>query len=454
MLQIMSKLLSLQAKYYTSNKCCPAPYLKPVIASSLFLSLCLVVGLRSTTVQNDLNITVKSSFVMKKILLASALSAVAFSTAHAAPKVYGKVFVTTDYINFESDVMTRLGPNETTDAPTDYDKNALEINSHSSRLGIKGSESISDETEVVYQLEYGFSIDGDKDGFKNRDTYLGLANKRFGELRLGRNSSVLGKVNNVTLTEGYWDNLGDSKLNKENELRALNMLDDSRQNNSIVWFAPQYKELPIALALQYAADESLDNSKNGYGASLMFDKGTGFTAGIAYSKDMDMDDDINLLDPTDTKEKNKVDYGGEVIRATATADLTHYINHPVTLGVMYQQADYDFAGSDKEKGLVVSAKMGLNSLAKPTTVYVQYNKTDNLNGFSNSNSDQVVLGGTYQFKKDITGHAYIGQNSADYVAVGKVNKVNKNGKEKFDRYDVIESDINVFAFGAGLEYKF
>lgn len=391
---------------------------------------------------------------MKKLVLVSALIALSFSTVQAAPKIYGKAFVTADYVNFESDVMTRLGPNETTDAPTGFNEDAVELNSHSSRLGFKGSESITDDTEIVYQLEYGISIDGDKSGFKSRDTYLGLANKRFGEFRFGRNSSILGEVNNVSVTEGYWDNLGDSKLSKENELRALNMLDDSRQDNSVVWFAPQYKNLPVELALQYAADESFEDSMSGYGASIMFKPDNGFTAGLAYSKDMDVRDDINLLNPTDNTKKNKVDYGGDVIRATATADLNKYISYPVTLGVMYQQADYDFVGSDKEKGLVISGEMDLEGFSKPASVYLQYNKTDNLNGFSHSNSDQIVLGGTYEFKKNITGHAYIGQNSADYVAVGKVNKINKKGKEKFDRYDIIESDIDVFAFGAGLEYKF
>ena len=186
----------------------------------------------------------------------------------------------------------------------------------------------------------------------------------------------------------------------------------------------------------------------------MFDQGKGFTAGLAYSKDMDMADDINLLNPTDPKKKNKVDYGGDVIRATATANLSKYIAAPLTMGVMYQQADYDFAGSEKEKGLVVSGEMGLTNFTKPASIYLQYNKTDNLNGFSDSNSDQIVLGGKYKFKKNIIAHAYVGQNSADYVAVGKVNKINGAGKEKFERYDVISSDINVFAVGGGLEYKF
>lgn len=395
---------------------------------------------------------------MKKLLLASAVAALSVSTAQAAPEFYGKVFVTADYINSKADMNTGLKNNERAEALDDYDENRLELNSHSSRLGVKGSEKMTANTDLIYKLEYGLSVDGDSRTLKSRDTYLGLDNKDFGEFRFGRNSSVLGEVNNVSLTEGYWDNLGDSKLKRENELRALNMLDDSRQNNSIVWFAPKYKKLPLELALQYSADESFvgddDEGKNGFGASLMFEPDNGFTAGLAYSKDMDIDDDINLLNPIDPKEKNKVNYGGDVIRGTVTADLSKYIAAPVKLGVMYQQADYDFTGSEKEKGLVVSGEMGLMNFNKPASIYLQYNKTDNLNGFSNSNSDQIVLGGKYEFKKHITGHAYIGQNSADYVAIGKINKINKKGNEKFERYGKVESDIDVFAIGGGIEYKF
>ena len=398
---------------------------------------------------------------MKKLFLASVMATLSVTTAQAAPDFYGKVFVTADYINSQADRNTRLGAGETTKALDGYDKDTVEINSHSGRLGLKGSESITDNTDVVYKLEYGMSVDGDSNGFKNRDTYLGLDNKKFGELRVGRNSSVLGEVDKPIVTEGYWDNLGDSKLKKEDELRALNMVDDSRQSNSIVWIAPQYKDLPLDLRLQYAVDESSTSDDNGrqdgYATSLMYKPDAPYTLGLAYSKDMDINDDIDILDITnpDKPRKNNVEYGGDIIRGAVTADIDKYIElpMPVTLGVMYQQADYDYSGSKKEKGLVVSGEMGLNNFNKPASVYLQYNKTDNLNGYENSNSDQIVLGGKYEFKKDITAHAYIGQNSADYVAVSKIKGRDENGK-KYDRYDNIQSDIDVFAFGGGIEYKF
>ncbi|MDN5802866.1 MAG: porin, partial [Psychrobacter sp.] len=87
---------------------------------------------------------------------------------------------------------------------------------------------------------------------------------------------------------------------------------------------------------------------------------------------------------------------------------------------------------DKEKGLVVSAEMGLANFARPASVYLQYNKTDNLAGIEDSDSDQIVLGGKYMYKDNMIAHAYVGQNSAD----------------------LRNDDADVFAVGGGLEYLF
>ena len=344
---------------------------------------------------------------MKKLLLASAVAALSVSAAQAAPTIYGKAFITTDYVNGEID---RAAPEK------DYDANSVQINSNGSRIGFKGSEAMTANTDVVYQLEYGTSVDGDGAAFKNRDTYLGLANKNTGEFRFGKNSSVLGYVNNVTVNQGYWDNLGQTKLASEEEVSPLNMADEDRQNSSIVWMAPKYNGMPLELALMYGADESFvsdnDDRNNGYGASLMFDQGTGLTAGVAYTKDLDID--------------------GDVVRGTVTYDMSKMIAAPVKLGVLYQQASYDANDSKDEKGLVVSGEMALANFARPASVYAQYNTTENLNGNDNADSDQIVVGGKYMYKNNMIMHAYVGNNSAD----------------------IGDTDLNVFAVGGGLEYKF
>lgn len=350
---------------------------------------------------------------MKKLLLATAIAALSVSAAQAAPTIYGKAFLAADYVNAEFD-----GP-----AGNMYDEDTIEINSHSSRIGFKGSEAMTANTDVIYQLEYGTSIDGDSNGFKNRDTFLGVNNKQFGEFRVGKNQSTLDYVNNViTADSGYWDNLGQTQ-NENEVVEALNMADSNRIPSSIIWIAPKYNGLPLQLSAMYSSDDQNGNDDAGFGVAMMFDQGTGFTAGVAYDKDQNIE--------------------GDIIRGTATVDLGKYMAAPVMLGALYQVADYDY-GSSKEKGLIVSAQMPLSNFARPASIYTQYNKTDNLDGFDNSDSDQIVVGGKYMYKKNIIAHAYAGMNKADNVRAYDLSGPNST--------DI--GDAEVFVVGTGLEYKF
>ncbi|ABE75654.1 porin [Psychrobacter cryohalolentis] len=361
---------------------------------------------------------------MKKLLLATAIAALSVSAANAAPTVYGKAFVAMDYVNAEFD-----GP-----AGNMYDEDTVEINSHASRLGFKGSEAMTANTDVIYQLEYGTKVDGDKNGFTNRDTFLGVNNKQFGEFRVGKNQSTLARIDNVVVNQGYFDNLGTTQ-NENEVVEALNMADSNRIASSIIWTAPKYNGLPLQLSAMYSSDDVNGNDNSGFGVAMLFDQGTGFTAGVAYDKDQ------NIL--------------GDIIRGTATVDLSKFIAAPVTLGALYQVADYDgldrngkITGAEKEKGLVISAEMPLANFARPASIYTQYNKTDNLNGFDNADSDQIVVGGKYMYKDNIIAHAYAGMNKADNV--NYAYKATPNATS----YTNVRGDAEVFVIGTGLEYKF
>ena len=335
---------------------------------------------------------------MKKLLLATAIAALSVSAAQAAPTVYGKAFVTVDY----EDIERNIGE----------DEDSLQINSHASRIGFKGSEAMTANTDVIYQLEYGVDIDADDSRtFASRDTFLGLNNKNFGEFRFGRNQSSLDRINNVVTADGgYWDNLGSDD----------NMVDSGRIDNSMIWTAPKYQGLPLQVSAMYAADEN-DNGSDGFGVAVMFDQGTGFTAGVAYDKDVNLGNNYNLTDDGIT--------GGDIIRGTATVDMSKFASVPVTLGALYQVADIDNTDK-KEKGFVVSAAMGLQNFAKPATVYAQYNNTSNLRGLDGIDTDQIVVGGKYFYQPNMIMHAYAGQNDNDL------------------------NDKETLAIGGGLEYLF
>ena len=355
---------------------------------------------------------------MKKLLLASAIAALSVSAANAAPTVYGKIFLTADYVDEELDSSV-VGNN-------DYNEDGVQVNSNGSRIGFKGSEPMSANTDVIYQLEYGIDVDGD-DGqsLKNRDTYLGISNKSFGEFRAGKNQSTTDYINNVIVNEGYWDNLGSTKLDDEQKVAALNMADSGRIANSIVWKAPKFEGVPVEFAAMYGNDDNITgDNESGWGASAMFDQGAGYTLGLAY------EDDLNIK--------------GSLIRGTGTLDLaTFNSGFPVTVGALYQEADYDY-GDKKEKGYVVSAQMGLTNFAKPATIYAQYNNTSDLDGVDGFDSSQIVVGGKYYYQKNMIAHAYIGQNDADNVVI-----TYKDGTRSANL-----GDGKVFAVGGGLEYKF
>lgn len=342
---------------------------------------------------------------MKKLLLATAVAALSVSAANAAPTVYGKAFLHADYVNAEIDFPAGADF-------ADADEDSVQINSTGSKIGLKGSEALTANSDVIYQLEYSIDVDGDRGTLNARDTYLGIANKDYGQFRFGRNYSVTDYINNVSRNEGYWDNIGNSTLNDDDNLaNALTLTDGVRINNSVVWIAPKYNDLPLELALQYGADESFsDEGDSGFGASLMFDQNTGFTAGIAYDKDMSIN--------------------GDILRGTASVDLGKFVAYPITLSGLYQQADFD--GLDEEDAFVISADMMLPNFARPMQAYIQYDKTDNIGGLNNFDSDQLVVGGKYEYKSNMIAHGYAGYNSADLDGV----------------------DADVIAIGGGLEYLF
>ena len=326
---------------------------------------------------------------MKKLLLASAIAAISVSTAQAAPTVYGKAFVTMDYVDAE---------NKTANTDT----SALEINSHFSRLGFKGSEAMTENTDVVYQLEYQIDIDndrvnadGDKLYFTNRDTYLGLKNDTYGEFRFGHQHSSTQWATNMLVGKGYWDNPFDV------------MADSKRIENSLLWRAPKLEGIPVQVTAMYGADES-DNGDEGYGIAGMFDQGKGVTVGLAYDKDLNIP--------------------GDIIRGTAKVNMSNYTGLPLTLGGLYQVADYD-AGTDKEKAFAINATMGLSNFAKPTEIYAQYLGTSHFRGTKDRDVDQIIIGGTYKYQPNMIAHLYAGKQDID------------NGTDKMN-------------IGGGLEYLF
>lgn len=298
---------------------------------------------------------------MKKLLLAAAVAALSTVAAQAAPTVYGKAFLTVDVI--EGD-----GFNE-----------RAQLNSNSSRIGFKGSEALSAQTDLVYQLEYGIDVDADKNrNFKSRDTYLGLSNKQFGTVLAGRLTAIDDMVDYANVTAG---GIADGVL----------AFTPDRANNALAYVSPNYNGLNF-LGM-YVLDEnnntdSLGRDAFGVGAKYETDA---FNAGATYIQAGDI----------------------KLARVSGSYNVTPAI----TAGALYQISD--LGRSEKENALTVS---GTYKVAQtPWTAYTQVDLVDNVEGNKDAEAQRLVIGGKHAFNKNTTGHvygAYLKAGDEDAIGVG------------------------------------
>lgn len=370
---------------------------------------------------------------MKKLLLASAVAALSVSAAHAAPTVYGKAFLTVDASNTKTTYKSGI-------IQTPEDINTSGLNSNSSRIGLRGSEALTADIDVVYKLEYGINIDnGDdtvsrvvgvkpkldksgnvvvdkgqvqyepdfenekikKDQFYARDTYLGLAHKQYGTLLAGRLTTI------------------DDNVDFASVLKASNVADIGptfsapRANNAFAYVSPERNGAQF-LAM-YAFDRDTDEGsladKDQYGIGATYSTGP-INAGASY-----------------------IAYGkNNHLRLSGN----YAVSPTLTVGALYQISKFDEVNSKKENTLIVSGDM---KTATPWTAYGQVALIKNVKG-KDDKSMGVGVGGKYAFNKATTGHLY----------AGYVNSERKNVTIRDIRYD--SSKNTGFGVGAGLEYKF
>lgn len=120
--------------------------------------------------------------------------------AHAAPELYGYASLGVAANHTKTTNKTTNISTSTTDRPYLY--------SSGSRIGLRGSEKLNDDYEVLYKLEYRLENDGDlrnekikqPDGtektvaktrnFEARDSWIGVKHKKYGTIKAGRMLSL------------------------------------------------------------------------------------------------------------------------------------------------------------------------------------------------------------------------------------------------------------------------
>ncbi len=348
---------------------------------------------------------------MKKLLLASAVAALSLSSAHAAPTVYGKAFLTLDMNKTDTsstDVSRTVHANGVppTTTPTivgnprSVSNNVSGLNSTGSRVGFRGSEVINSDMDFQYQLEYGVNVvDSNKAQFNARDSFIGLAHKQLGTIRVGRLGSVDVDYANKA-TGGVLGGAG-----------VLATYDGDRYNNAVVYQAPKLSD--IQLSALYAKDD-IDNRKN-------------FVVAAAY-------------EPDNQPFKIGASYANAQKAWRVSGDFTPV--PAVTVGALYQRADYR---PNSENTIAVSATYNAIDKLQP---YVQVDYGTNIQGKSSDTNRRVLVGTTYNFKANMIGHLY-------GAATNTSTLVTTDGrKDGVGNVDVRRDKVSGFGVGGGIEYKF
>lgn len=340
---------------------------------------------------------------MKKLLLASAIAALSITAAHAAPTVYGKAYLTLDV----KDGNDAAKANANTETRT-------KLNSNASRLGVKGSEALTANTDVVYQLEYRLEVDtNSKPSFTARDTYLGLANKKLGTLVAGRLTAVDDYVNYANVTTG-------SPVGDDDVLASVSA---PRANNAFAYFSPEYNG--VQLMGMYVLDETKSSvtdedtfGRDAWGVAAKYEPSSmPLKAGVSY-----------LQAGKNTGNYTNAATFDNAIRVSAA----YAFNPAITAAAQYQITDLkQTANSKKENALTISGSYKVAQT--PWTAYGQLDFVDNYKGVKDNERQRLVLGGKYGFNQNTTGHVYSG-----YM------KDKATGAK----------DQNSYGIGAGLEYKF
>lgn len=338
---------------------------------------------------------------MKKLVLATAVAALSVTAAQAAPTVYGKAFLTLDLNEGDTDVTVTRG-NVTAPTVSEDWNSRSQLNSNASRIGLRGSEPLTDNTDVVYQLEYRVDVDA-KDGrnFESRDTYLGLANKQYGTLLAGRLSAIDGRVDYANVAQG-------GVLGGDNVLASF---DSPRANNALAYVAPTYND--VTVSAMYVLDENNSSDSLGrdaFGLAAQYEPNAPYRAGVSYIQAGDF----------------------KAARISGAYDLSP----ATTIGALYQNTDYD--SSDNENAFTLSASHKVAQT--PWTAYGQVDLVDNRGGRADAETQRLVVGGQYAFNRATTGHIYGAYlNGEDTVRTATTTTV---------------TETSGFGLGAGLEYKF
>lgn len=324
---------------------------------------------------------------MKKLLAIAVATALTAPAAMADTTLYGKLHASVGTV----EDVTVSGTTATT-------RDETRVESHASRLGVKGSNELDNGLSATYGLEYGIDIDGENKTLGARNTFVGVKGG-FGEVRVGRHDTP------AKLATASMDSFADTYADMSNIIAT----DGHRLDNAVAYIN---KFGPVGVALAHSTDplvisgttpaapagtgDDAAGPDNTAANTLMLNYSTGpIYAGLGYT---DIDNVGNMVNlgvgyKAEAGHFANVVYeqaeGDNAFTAPATLtggfpqgtkkDTNMYVSGGVKSGAMTFKAGYgkgerDGAGEEEQTTVGVDYALG-----KKTNAYLMWNDNTNLN---------------------------------------------------------------------------
>lgn len=333
---------------------------------------------------------------MNRKLLALAVTAALAAplAAQAAPTVYGQLNMSVDLVDWD----------DGTDDGQDF-----EVNSNSSRLGVKGEEALTNGYSAVYKIEFG--VEGDvASGVSGRDRYLGLKNN-WGTVKLGAYDSPL------KTSQGMVDQFNDMTYTD----MANFVTGDNRLNNVIGYESPKIADvLNVNVAVQSGEDTAVGEDDDGISVSVVFDSN-----GLYLAAAMDNDIVDGLISDTvqDLFNAIPLPYPGDEPFARDAVRLTAgYTMDALQLGAMIQTSEFanenNTGFSMDEESILLSAAytMGKNVL-KGQYVMANYD----LGAGAEIDSSALIVGMDHNFSQMTKVFAQLGLSTTEVTGANDLD---------------------------------
>lgn len=314
----------------------------------------------------------------RKLLALSIASVLALPmAAQAAPTVYGLLDLSVDDVS--------------TNAVGGADN--WQVNSNSSRLGVKGEEALGGGLSAVYKLEFG--VQGDvASGVTGRDRYLGLKSD-FGTVRLGAYDSPL------KTSQGTVDQFNDMTYT---DMAAVGIVGDNRMDNAIGYTSPKLADVLTLNAVIQPGESNADNDlANAFSLSAAFEQG-GLYAALGFDKNVN---------------ENAGGFSSAVGDARDTIRLSgSYTMDALQLGALLQTSEISNEGAggvakDDQDALLLSAAFALDD---KNTVKGQFISLKDEFNVGDQKTLALELGYDHSFTKMTKAYAQASYAKTDFGA--------------------------------------